>query len=189
MADEKKEVNNKFKEDLERRSTLKASYIIVGLMFFLGAIGTSLTFKDSFFFSILLIIAGVLFFVTGISYYDYGDLVEMVGSTGNEKDKLELIYQKYEWHNEIEISLKIAFGVGGMFFLIAIFLFITNPQSYLMAILFCDCIGATTLTYAFKLQDYRERIEEYEKTLEDLEKKMHDKDWNFQGMKKDKNEI
>jgi hypothetical protein len=186
MTNEKKEVEvNSFREDLDRRSTLKVSYIIVGLMFFLGAIAISIAFENSFFFSILMIIVGVLFFVTGISYYDYGELVEIVGRKGTDKDKLELIYKKYEWHNEIDISLKIAFGIGGLFFVIAIFMFIANPREYLLAILFCDCIGATTLTYAFKLNDYREKIEEYEKTLEDLEKQMHDKNWNFQGMKKE----
>lgn len=182
MSKEKKEVDKKqFNDDLEKRSTLKASYIIVGLMFFLGAITVTLAIKESVFLSILLIIAGILFFVSGISYYDYGDLVEMAGNA-DDNHKIELIYRKHEWHNEIDMSLKIAFGVGGMFFLIAIFLFISNPQNYLTAILFCDCIGATTLTYAFKLKDYREKIEDYEKTFEDLEKRMHEKDWNFQGV-------
>lgn len=187
MAVEKKEVDEKDqREEINRRSTLKISYIIVGLLFFLAAITISISIKDSFLFSVLLIVAGVLFFISGISYYDYDELVELKGTRKTEKENLEMIYKKHEWHNEVDFSLKIAFGIGGLFFIIAIFLFVANPREFLLPILFCDCIGATTLTYAFKLKDYRERIEEYEKTLDDLEKNMQDKNWNFQGMKKEK---
>lgn len=178
MVEEKKEVAAR--EEIEKRSTLKASYLIVGLIFFLAAIFLSLTFENLGLFIILLIVTGVLFFISGVSYYDYGDIVKKIDSK-NTRQKFDLLLKKQEWHNEIDLSLKISFGMGGTFFILAIVLFLADSTTYFLPILFCDCIGATILTYAFKLSTYKEKIEDYEKTLSVLEEKIHEKDWEYQG--------